>query len=201
MKPKVFGLKIGDRIMCLHMSQETSVSPGTTGTVTGLSPDPTVNGATIISVKWDNGSNLSLLSDVDVWKKVKQNLDENKIENFFEKNEALFDFFDRRFFDKFLLKLRETGIVNMYGAAPLIYAGKEHLERYYGEGKEDDTSFQELLDMADTARNKLVQGVVEYMSANNIEIDEEMNKVNSLARRFSKGLLENYIITTSLRGR
>jgi hypothetical protein len=153
----------------------------------------------MISVKWDNGSSLSLLSDVDAWKKVKENVSEGAKESFFEKNEDLFDFFDRKWFNQFLMKMRDTGIVNMLTAAPLIYSGKEHLDRYYGEGKEDDEDFQELLEMADTARDKMIQGIMEYIEAKNLEIDEDMRLVNSLARKFSVALVGNYILFNNFR--
>ncbi len=192
-------VEVGDRIMCLHMDNEVSVPPGTIGTVTKVQADPTMEDTIMISVKWDNGSSLSLLSDVDAWKKVKENVSEGAKESFFEKNEDLFDFFDRKWFNQFLLKMRDTGIVNMLTAAPLIYSGKEHLDRYYGEGKEDDEDFQELLEMADTARDKMIQGIMEYIEAKNLEIDEDMRLVNSLARKFSVALVGNYILFNNFR--
>jgi hypothetical protein len=192
-------VEVGDRIMCLHMDNEVSVPPGTIGTVTKVQADPTMEDTIMISVKWDNGSSLSLLSDVDAWKKVKENVSEGAKESFFEKNEDLFDFFDRKWFNQFLMKMRDTGIVNMLTAAPLIYSGKEHLDRYYGEGKEDDEDFQELLEMADTARDKMIQGIMEYIEAKNLEIDEDMRLVNSLARKFSVALVGNYILFNNFR--
>jgi hypothetical protein len=192
-------VEVGDRIMCLHMDNEVSVPPGTIGTVTKVQADPTMEDTIMISVKWDNGSSLSLLSDVDAWKKVKENVSEGAKESFFEKNEDLFDFFDRKWFNQFLMKMRDTGIVNMLTAAPLIYSGKKHLDRYYGEGKEDDEDFQELLEMADTARDKMIQGIMEYIEAKNLEIDEDMRLVNSLARKFSVALVGNYILFNNFR--
>lgn len=192
-------VEVGDRIMCLHMDNEVSVPPGTIGTVTKVQADPTMEDTIMISVKWDNGSSLSLLSDVDAWKKVKENVTEGAKESFFEKNEDLFDFFDRKWFNQFLMKMRDTGIVNMLTAAPLIYSGKKHLDRYYGEGKEDDEDFQELLEMADTARDKMIQGIMEYIEAKNLEIDEDMRLVNSLARKFSVALVGNYILFNNFR--
>lgn len=186
---------VGDRIMCLHMDSETSVPPGTLGTVTKVSADPTVEDAFMVSVNWDNGSTLSLLSDADVWKKVKKQIDEDRGRaSFFERNEPLWDFFERKWFNKFLTVMRDSGIVNMFGASPLIYAGREHLDRYYGEGREEDEVFQELLGMADTARDKLIQGILKYMTANSIEIDDDMGNFNAYARKFSQALLTNYIL-------
>jgi hypothetical protein len=65
-------LKVGDKIMCYHMEGETNVPPGTTGIVTQISVDPfEPNGdEKIISVNWDNGSGLALISSTDAWKKI-----------------------------------------------------------------------------------------------------------------------------------
>lgn len=65
-------LKVGDRVMCYHMEGETSVSPGTIGQVTSISSDPfePSEDEKIISVRWENGSNLALISSTDTWKKV-----------------------------------------------------------------------------------------------------------------------------------
>ena len=60
--PKV---KIGDRVVCIQMQDENvNVPVGTKGTVQKISKDPW---GTQIEVKWDNGSTLALLDDVDVW--------------------------------------------------------------------------------------------------------------------------------------
>jgi hypothetical protein len=60
--PKV---KVGDRIVSIHMDGEnTSVPIGTKGTIAGLSETPFGKN---IQVDWDNGSKLDLLDDVDVW--------------------------------------------------------------------------------------------------------------------------------------
>lgn len=188
----------GDKIMCYHMEGELAVSPGTKGTVTKISKDPFEEDAQIIAVTWENGSKLPLLSSVDSWKKIPKKIDEQRgpdpIYNLFRRNPDLFRNFDYQFFRDFLLKMRDSGIVNMFGASPLIYAGKDHLERYYGEGREEDETFQELLDMADEARDKLIQGVLKYMESKN-ETEFDMDEINSLARKFSKDLLNLYIIT------
>ncbi len=60
-------LSKGDRIMCIYMHHETSVPMGTIGTVTGVQKDPFQDGDDIISVRWDNGSTLGLLSSTDRW--------------------------------------------------------------------------------------------------------------------------------------
>lgn len=65
-------LKVGDRVMCYHMDGETDVTPGTIGTVTSISTDPFEPNSDekIISVNWDNGSHLALVTSTDTWKKI-----------------------------------------------------------------------------------------------------------------------------------
>jgi hypothetical protein len=65
-------LKVGDKVMCYHMDGEIGVPPGTIGRVTNISSDllgPNED-EKIISVKWENGVNLALISSTDSWKKL-----------------------------------------------------------------------------------------------------------------------------------
>lgn len=194
-------LEIGDRVVCFHMEGEMAVPPGTKGTVRKISEDPIVPNTFMYYVNWENGSTLPLLSDVDAWKKSKTEIKEqtgDPLLNLFKQNRDVFRNFDLEFFRDFFITLRNSGIVNMFGAYPLVYAGRDHIERYYGEGREDDEAFQELLDVADLSRDKLVQGVLKYLESKNedLSLDEiDMNKVNSLAKKFSKDLFLIYAHT------
>jgi hypothetical protein len=87
----------------------------------------------------------------------------------------------------------------MYGAAPLLFAGKDHIDRYYGEGREDEEDFQAVLDDAEESKNKIVQGVMSYMIANNKSLDD-MNMVNRYANNFSQKILGLYIALSNLTG-
>ena len=179
-------LQEGDEVVCYHMDGELNIPPGTKGTVVKVQKDPIIPDAMMYKVQWENGQTLPLLSDADTWKKVKKEIREqtsgDPLLDIFKQNRDVFKSFDLGFFRDFLIKLRDSGIVNMFGSYPLIYAGRDHLERYYGAGREDDEIFQELLDMADESRDKLVQGILKYLNSRNIDIsfDEEgMNKINS----------------------
>ena len=58
-------LKAGDRVVILHMEDEISpIPPGTAGTVLRHSK---VFGDDQYYVKWDNGSQLAIISSVDMW--------------------------------------------------------------------------------------------------------------------------------------
>ena len=197
-------LKVGDRIMCLHMEGETGVPPGTLGTVKKISRDPFESpDENIINVNWDNGSTLALISSTDAWKfapeeSIQESTNSNSEWDFIVKNEDVLENFDWRWLREFLYKIRESGIINMFGASPLLYAGKEHIDRYYGEGREDDENFQAVLDDADEARNKIVQGVMKYMEKNNKDLDN-LNQVNAFARNFAQKIIGLYIIFSKYR--
>jgi hypothetical protein len=125
-------LKEGDKVICYHMDGETGVPPGTKGTVRRVSRDPfEPNGdESIIEVNWDNGSTLALVSSTDAWKKVFKEIQEQTLSpeyNFFNANPELFEHFDWRFLNKYLLTLRESGVINMFQAAPFLYSGKHLL--------------------------------------------------------------------------
>lgn len=193
---------VGDKVMCLHMEGETGVPPGTVGLVSKIVRDPFEKDDFLIEVKWDNGSSLSLVTSSDAWRIVEtKNIQEQRddsVWNTITKKEDIFENFDWRWLEKFLYKLRDTGIVNMMGSFPLLYSGSEHIDRYYGEGREDDEDFQEFLKEADVAKDKIIQGVVNYMVKHNKDL-ENMDTVNFYARKFSKDILELYIALSGLR--
>jgi hypothetical protein len=191
-------LKEGDKVICYHMDGETGVPPGTEGTVKRVSRDPfEPNGdESIIEVIWDNGSTLALVSSTDAWKKVFGEIQEQTLSpeyNFFNANPELFEHFDWRFLNKYLFKLRESGVINMFQAAPFLYSGKQWVDRYYGENQEDNEPFQELLEMADDAKDKMVQGLVKYMSSKNMGMDD-MDRVNHLLHKLAIKISQLYMI-------
>lgn len=193
-------LNVGDRIICYHMQDETSVPPGTEGVVKKITQDPFEKDAKIINVNWENGSNLALISSTDLWKKVSQEPlqeSQNSEWDYMTENPDIFDYFDWKWLRQFLYKIRESGIVNMFGVAPLLYAGKEHIDRYYGEGREDDERFQEVLNDADRAKDKIVQGVVKYMKANNKNLNDMMT-VNRYAQHFSQKIVGLYMAMSKM---
>jgi hypothetical protein len=185
----------GDRIMCLHMDGETGVPMGTTGTVRSATKDPFEPDSEIINVNWDNGSTLGLLSITDRWVKVAQETLEEQAGtseyDFFNENPEVFENFDWRFLREFLKKLRDASPVNMLQSQPFLYSGKDWIDRYYGENQEDNEDFQEVLEMADEVKNKMIQGVLKYMESEGIEI--ELDKVNRLMGRFASKILQLYI--------
>lgn len=191
-------LNVGDRIICYHMDGETGVPPGTLGTVTKISRDPfePSGDELIIETSWDNGSKLALISSTDAWKKTSERVEESTSRSneydFFSKNPEIFENFDWRFFRTYLYKLRETGVINMFQSAPFLYSGREWTDRYYGENQEDNDAFQELLEMAEESKDKMIQGLVKYMNSKNIDMDD-MFKVNGLLERLAKKMVQLYV--------
>lgn len=185
-------LEVGDKVICYHMENETAVPPGTVGTVTKIQKDPFEDDGDIISVDWENGSTLALVSVTDAWKKLKEKTIEeqtgSKEYDFYQKNSDIFDNFDWKFFRKYMDKVRETGVVNVFAAAPLLYSGKQHIDRYYGENPSNPDEFEELLDMADEARDKMAQGVISWMESNGKEV--ELNSVNRNLPRLAQKLIQ-----------
>ena len=190
-------VKSGDRIICYHMDGETGVPAGTKGTVVTVTRDPfeTDTDGQIIGVNWENGSKLSLLTTTDAWKKVIEEIQEatgSPEYDFFSKNPEVFENFDYKFLKKYLLKLRESGVINMFQAAPFLYSGKDWIDRYYGEHQEDNEAFQEMLEMADESKNKMIQGLLKYMESKNMDMDD-MSRVNNLINRFAMKINQFYI--------
>ena len=168
----------------------------TTGIVRDVVRDPFEVDGEIITVNWDNGSTLALVSITDSWIKVpnEQKIEEQTVSpeyDYFSKNPEIFENFDWRFLREFLTKLRDASPVNMLQSQPFLYSGREWIDRYYGEDREDNEDFQEVLEMADEAKNKMIQGVLKYMESNDIEI--ELDKVNRLISQFSSKILNLYI--------
>ena len=192
LNPKV---SVGDKVMCIHMDGETEIPPMTTGIVRDVVRDPFEVDGEIISVNWDNGSTLALVSITDSWVKVPN---EQKIEeqtgspefNYFSENPEIFENFDLRFLRKFLTKFKDSGVINMFQAQPFLYSGREWIDRYYGEDQEDNEDFKEVLEMADEAKNKMIQGVLKYIESKGIEI--ELDKVNNLIAKSSSKILRLY---------
>jgi hypothetical protein len=202
MNPEV---KPGDRIICFHMEGELAVPPGTKGTVLKVGRDPFESpDERIIRVSWDNGSTLSLLTSTDYWKLDKQKVEEQVNEpndyKIFKKNPDFFKYFDWKYLRNFLLLVREAGPVNMFEAGPFLFSGREWIDRYYGEGKEDDEDFQEMLDAADGAKDKMIQGTVDYLQNNKENWDVE--DANYWIKKFASQMVAVYVsfpVTKALR--
>jgi hypothetical protein len=188
-------LNVGDEIVCFHMEHETSVPPGTKGVVTKVQRDPfESDGSLIISVNWENGSKLSLVSSTDAWKKTQEKqIDEQTGSgeyDFFSKNPDIFENFDWRFLKEYLKKVQKAGPVNMLQSGPFLYSGEKWIDRYYGENQEDNDDFQEMLDSAEEAKDIMIHGTLKWMESKGMEID--LNDVNRIIGRLATKIVQLY---------
>ena len=193
LNPKVI---VGDRVMCLHMDGEISVPPMALGTVRSVVRDPFEDDGEIINVSWDNGNTLSLLSVTDSWVKAPlEQIEEqtnSKEYDFFLKNPEIFENFDYKFLRDYLYKLRKSSVINMLQSAPFLYSGREWIDRYYGENQEDNEPFQEVLEMAEESRNKMVQGLLKFMESKNMDLDD-MTRVNIQLSKLAQKIVQFYV--------
>ena len=204
-------LKEGDRIVLIMMPGEDAVSYGDRGTVSKVNH---AHSFIQYFVNWDNASTLALIEDIgdkstvgDRWMseedfddlmklKKRKNLGESEEEKMkkFMANVEVFRTFDREFLFKFLEKLRESGIVNMYAAAPYLYMGGGRIygENHYNENK-DEEAFDELVEMADEAKDKMIQGAIKILEKEGKEITVE--KVSRVIKKYAGMVLDMWMTT------
>ena len=188
-------LKEGDRIVLIDMTDEPTLSFGDKGTFTGVHKG---GGFNQYKVKWDKGGSLYMLDD-DKWmkeedfnemieRKKNRNIQESQISDLSD-DSFLLKHFNMLFLKRYLNKLRESSVVNMFAAAPYLYMGKERLAH---EHKYSDTNevFDELLDMADQAQREMVSGVISILEEEDKELSSE--NINSKLKRYSPKIIKFY---------
>ena len=188
MNPK---LKVGDRICLLYMSGELSMNPGECGVVKSVD---NVFGDIQYGVKWDNGSNLALLSDTDAWKFEKKQIKEDELDrmNVLYKNIDVFKFFKMGFLHKYLLLVRKASIVNMFQSPPYLWMGSERIKHEYKyKDIHNEDAFDKMVSMSDQAQAEMINGVINYLESEGIE--ENMDNINKYLRRFATMIVQNYM--------
>ena len=184
-------LKPGDRVYLLHMGGETSILPGTWGTVIKAYE---LFGTDQYDVKWDNGSSLSLIGDEDMWdikEKKRKTIKEDDSNKFFMDNIDVFKYFNMKFLRRYLLMIRESSITNMYGAGPYLYMGRERIvhEFKYKDIHNED-AFEEVLAHSNQAQAEMINGVINYLNDKGIE--EDMSSINRYLQRFASKIVQTY---------
>lgn len=183
-------LKVRDKIILLSMHKET-MSPGLKGVVTRIQQ---VVGTDVMYIDWENGRTLALLSDTDAWA-----LDESEPmkeaynSEWLSKNLDIANF-DTNILVEFLLKVKESGIVNMFGAAPYLWLGKEriaHQFAYHDFSDEKQEKFDEMLDMANKSQLAMINGVIKILEKENKELSVE--NINRYLQRYSQKILTHHI--------
>lgn len=184
-------LKPGDRVILLHMDGETSVLPGSWGTVTRAY---VLFGTEQYDVEWDNGSKLSLIGDTDMWdnkERKRKTIKEDDRNKFFMENIDVFKHFNMKFLKKYLLMIRASGITNMYGASPYLYMGRERIEHEFKyKDVPNEEAFEEVLDNANQSQAEMINGVINYLEEKGIE--EDMSSINRYLQRFATKIVQTY---------
>jgi hypothetical protein len=203
-------LEVGDEVILLHMDGESQMNPGLKGVVLSKSK---VFGDDQYVVKWENGSQLSLISSADAWDKLenfnkrKQKKESKEIEidkkdinevDEYERSKTLmsnidvFKNFNMKFLNDYLKMIKDSGIVNMLGAAPYLYMGKRRIQHefeYKNISNEDE--FETVLDNADQAQAEMINGVMNVLGSEKKEMSLE--NINRYLRKYSTKVLMNYI--------
>jgi|TARA_B110000908_G_scaffold110321_1_gene129347 hypothetical protein len=189
-------LNKGDRVKLISMSDETSLSLGDGGTVTSKTK---VFGIEQYGIKWDNGSLLGLLSDADHWmleddynkkfnKKINESLGHREATN----RLTSFKEFNMKYLFSYLLKVRESGIVNMMAATDYLWLGSDRIQHEFKyKNISDEDSFDEVIEMADMSQSEMIQGVMRVLEKEGKEMDD--NTINRYLKKYSKDILLNYM--------
>lgn len=189
-------LKQGDRVVILQMNDEYGIPSGTAGTVSRVQE---IFGEEQYYVDWDNGSKLSIIPSVDAWtkeedflKRRKKNIKESNLDKMVQHKE-IFKNFDVKFLVDFMKKLRESGIINMYGSSPYLYMGKDRIyhQNYNNPIAEDNEAYDELLEMADEAQSKMISGVIKVLEKEGKEV--EISNINRYLKKYSEKIWDTYV--------
>ena len=189
-------LKQGDRVVILQMNDEYGIPLGTAGTVLRVQE---IFGEEQYYVDWDNGSKLSIIPSVDAWtkeedflKRRKKNIKESNLDKMVQHKE-IFKNFDVKFLVDFMKKLRESGIINMYGSSPYLYMGKDRIyhQNYNNPIAEDNEAYDELLEMADEAQSKMISGVIKVLEKEGKEV--EISNINRYLKKYSEKIWDTYV--------
>lgn len=180
-------LKIGDRIVCIDMDGEPRYT-GNKGTVRRISKQPT---GLQYDVKWDDGSTLFLLSDTDKWmyeedwkvgkKKINESSDVNQLSD----DAKILKYFKMLTIKKYLDKIRESGVANMFGASPYLYIGEDILRKeHYNE---DSDEFEDAASMADEVKTIMIRGAMGILEKEGKEVTTD--SVGRMVKRIAPKVL------------
>ena len=195
-------VKEGDNIILIYMKDPYSPVPGgTKGVVNYVSKDPFDEGENIISVDWENGSQLSLVSSEDIWmmeSDLKTNIKEGNNPNFDSliSLKDIFKYSNEKIFFDFLSKIRESGLVNMFESGQFLVSGPKYLQKFIEfeemkTGREyDEDMVEELMDMSQKTRDEFIrmamkmvgdEGTEDYSNRN---LEKKMRDLTSKALKY-----------------
>lgn len=103
--------------------------------------------------------------------------------------------FDLDFFYEFFDDLKESGIVNMFGAAPYLYLGSDKISSQIKFEYDDDiinqNAAQRVIEKADRVKMELINNVMEYFRSEDAEIS--VDKIKRGIQKFSSIILATWM--------
>ena len=198
-------LKEGDNIILIYMKDPYSPVPGgTKGVVNYVSKDPYDEGEDIISVEWENGSQLSLVSSEDIWmmeSDLKTNIKEGNNPNFDSliSLKDIFKYSNEKIFFDFLSKIRESGLVNMFESGQFLVSGPKYLQKFIEfeemkTGREyDEDMVEELMDMSQKTRDEFIRMAMKMVEDEETE-DYSNRNLEKKMRALTSKALKYYIM-------
>jgi hypothetical protein len=195
-------LTVNDRIVLIHMDDPYSRVPiGTKGTVIRVGNDPFEDDSKLYEVKWDNGSNLALVGISDIWIK-EEDLkpstirEANQMDDLIKLRDLLKNV-DTKLIFNFLLKIRESGIVNMFQSTDFIWSGPKFLSKFIEleelKGfKIDKKLKRELIEMSGKTQSSLITGAIKILINQGVEPNE--SNINRQIKDLAKKSLQFYIL-------
>ena len=199
-------VKEGDNIILIYMKDPYSPVPGgTKGVVNNVTKDPFDEGEEIISVEWENGSSLSLVSSEDIWmmeSDLKTNIKEShnnpNLDNLISLKE-IFKYSNEKIFFDFLSKIRESGLVNMFESGQFLVSGPKYLQKFIEleemkTGREyDEDMVDELMDMSQKTRDEFIRMAMKMVEDEETE-DYSNRNLEKKMRALTSKALKYYIM-------
>ena len=86
---------------------------------------------------------------------------------------------------KYLDKIKESGVTNMFGASPYLYIGEDILRKeHYNE---DSDEFEEAASMADDAKHIMIRGAMSMLEKEGKEVTPD--SVSRMVKRMAPKVL------------
>lgn len=105
--------------------------------------------------------------------------------------------FDLNFFYEFFDDLKESGIVNMFGAAPYLYLGSDKISSQIKFEYDDDDDIinqnatQRVIEKADRVKMELINSVMGYFRSEDADIS--VDKIKRGIQKFSSIILATWM--------
>lgn len=218
-------LKKGDTVQLISMSDRDKVSSGMFGTVTSVNNIQgtvlygvewrTPGGNKLRDLALIDGIDPETNKRLDQWFKIvdeDMGDSENMMENKFltltkgqilseskkktpEEFTRLSDLYDIAEIYKYLEALRLSGIINMFGASPYLYMGRDRIyhQHYYEDfgDEERESNYNYVLDNAEKIKNIMISGAYSSLGGDNIR---------SLERKIQKDATDLLMLFTKMKG-